>query len=428
MKSIRCLLGKVSLIGLILPLFMFHPLQAQALTDDFSVDAKAAFAIDYDTGKILYSQNSDEILGIASMTKLLSAYVVYEEVSNGTISFEDELPISNYLKKLSHDPDLSNIPIEKNQVYTVHDALTAAIISSANSLTSALAEYIAGSEVAFVGMMQDTLEEWGITDAQLVSASGLSNEYIQGDYYLNTEKKDENMMSAKDMAIVARHLIHDYPEVLELSSQSSAILFEGTDEEFEIWNSNDMLEGFDYYIEGMDGLKTGTTPLAGACFVGTIERNGQRIITVVMGVDNDKENRFEQTTRLINYIDTNWTYETVISKGEPASQKTIPVTGSKFKTAKLIAAEDVSVWSQSGDNIALNFKVTTDQVNHSGKLKAPFSQKTIVGEEYVTNKDDSLGFLSKEDEENNHFNVTLADNLEKDNIFVQAWYRLTGKA
>lgn len=427
MKPIRCLLGKVLLTVIILPFFISLPLQVQALDEDFSVDAAAAFAVDYDTGKILYSQNSDEILGIASMTKLISAYIVYDEVANGNIAWEDTLPISDYLVKLSHDPELSNIPIENNQVYTVHDALTAALVSSANSLTSALAEYIAGSEVAFVGMMHETLEEWGINDALLVSASGLGNEYIQGDYYPNTKKKDENLMSAKDMAIVATHLIHDYPEVLEITAQPYVTLFEGTEGETTLWSSNDMLEGFDFYTKGVDGLKTGTTPIAGACFVGTIERNNQRIITVVMGVDNDKDNRFEQTLRLIDYLDSTWTYETVIKKGEAASQKDIPVKGSKYKTADLIVAEDVSVWVSENDKVTLTFEPTTKQVNHQDKLKAPFSKKTVVGNQYAVNADDQLGFLDG-DAQKTPFDVTLADDLEKDNIFIQAWYRLTGKA
>lgn len=428
MTSFKCLLGKVTTLFFILPLFIFSPIQAQALGTDFSVQAKAALAIDANSGKILYNQNSDEVLGIASVTKILSAYLVYEEVEHGNISWADPLPISDYLIKLSQDPDLSNIPIEKDQTFTVQDALIGALVSSANSLTSALAEYIAGSEVAFVHMMYDKLELWGINDALLVSASGLSNEYIVPPFYPGTKKLDENMMSAKDVAIVAQHLISDYPEVLDITSQPSITLFKDSKKPVVLWNSSDMLPGSDYYVEGMNGLKTGTSPIAGGCYVGTMKKDGTHIITVVLGVDEESANRFEETHQLLNYINENWSYETAIKKGDLASTKQIGVKNSKHKNADVVVSDDVNVWLTSPKNLDLSVKIITKQADRQGNIKAPMTNKTIIARQYASDKTDKLGYLTKEEEKEAYVDVTLKNNIKKDNIFTIIWYRISGKS
>lgn len=408
---------------LIITMFMLFPIKVLSAEDNFSVPASAAFAVDFNTGKVLYNQNADEPLGIASMTKLITAYIVYEEVEKGNIAWTDTVPISDKLKKLSKDPDLSNVPIEDDQVYTVKDALDASIISSANSLTSALAEYISGTEIKFVDRMYEQLKSWGITDAYLVTASGLGNEDMGKDIYPGSGKKDENKLSARSMAIVAQHLISDYPEVLDISSQPSTTILK--DEEVEIWNSNDMLPGFDYYTEGVDGLKTGTTPLAGACFVGTISRDNQRIITVVMDVE-EEYNRFQVTADLMNYTLDNWTYKTISKKGDLSSQKTLPTHYGKQKDVDIILAEDLSVWTKNDNkNIKLFFETNKKQLTKKEQVAAPKEKGYIVGKEYAFNADDKLGYLTKEDEKHDVVDVVLKTNLEKANIFVRFWNYIT---
>lgn len=426
MKQMTCRLPRV-IIWTFIIFTLFSPLKAQALEKQFSLAAKSAIAVDANSGKILYTQNSDEVLAIASITKLLSIYLVYEQIDSGNLSWDEPLPVSDYQKKLSKDPDLSNIPIEDDMPYTVGDAVTASLISSANSLTSALAEHIAGSEVAFVEMMHEQLEDWGIKDALLVSASGLSNEYIQGKYYGNTKEEDENMMSAKDVAIIAQHLITDYPEILEITSQPSTELFKGTDQAFTIWNSNDMLPGFDYETPHVMGLKTGTSPLAEACFAGLIKKDGTQIITVVLGVD-DEHNRFEETSHLIDYLNKEWTYTSVLKKGDSPSVASIETKNSKYKTVPLMVTEDVAIWVKSTDEIELTFNETSNQITKNGKLAAPVSKESIIGEQFVTNKSDSLGYLDSSIHKEPGIPVTLKKDLEKDNIFTIAWYRITGKS
>lgn len=416
---------RLTFLLLLLTLLLLTPINVFANEDEFSVPASAAFAVDFDTGKVLYNQNADEPLGIASMTKLITAYIVFDEVNKGNISWTDTVPVSDKLKKMSKDPDLSNIPIENDQTYTVKDALDASIISSANSLTSALAEYISGTEIKFVDKMYAQLKIWGITDGYLVTASGLGNEDMGKDIYPGSGKKDENMLSARSMAIVAQHLLNDYPEVLEIASQPSTTILKNSKKEVEIWNSNDMLPGFDYYTEGVDGLKTGTTPLAGACFVGTVSRDNRRLITVVMDVE-DEYNRFQVTADLMNYIYDNWTYKTVLKKGEASSQKTLAIQNGKQKKADIVLSEDLAVWSKENNkNIKLFFETDKKQLSKKEKLAAPKKKGYVVGKEYAFNTDDNLGYLTKEDEKHDVVDVVLKTDIERANVFVRFWNYIT---
>ena len=257
---------------------------------NFSIDAKAAFSVDFDTGKILYDQEGETPMGIASVTKIISLYLVAEQVKQGKLTWEDPVEISQYAADLSVAPDLSNVPLHRDVQYTVKDLYEASYIQSANAAVVALAEKIAGSEPAFVDQMKDKLTEWGITDAKIVNASGLNNTYLGENLYPGSTSTDENELSAKDVAIVARHLLQDFPEVLEVTSTVTKTFGEGSYSPVEMVNWNWMLPGFINAKDGVDGLKTGTTDLAGACFVGTAVRDGQRIITVVLNVNGHAEN------------------------------------------------------------------------------------------------------------------------------------------
>lgn len=129
-----------------------------------------------------------------------------------------------------------------------------------------------------------------------------------------TGEADENQMSAKDVAIIARHLLLDFPEVLEVTSTATKMFGENTQSPVEMVNWNWMLPGFINFKEGVDGLKTGTTDFAGACFVGTIERDGKRIITVILNAEGHEQNpsvRFTETARLMDYCYDNWSVKEI---------------------------------------------------------------------------------------------------------------------
>lgn len=408
---------------LLLPITAF----AEEGADTFSVNASAAIAVDMDSGKILYNHNAEEALGIASMTKIISAYIIYREIDEGHLTWDDTVTIDKDLDKSSKNPDLSNVPLNSKLTYTVKDLLEASLISSANAATSALARKVSGSEPDFVDLMRQQLLDWDIQDAYIISASGLGTEDMVGPAYPQSKKTDENMMSARSMAIVTYHVLTDYPEILDISKTPSHTFFPDTKHEYTFWNSNDMLPGFYYAYDGVDGLKTGTTPLAGNCFVGTAVQNNQRIITVVMDVDEDIS-RFEETGRLMDYAFNQWSYQKVASKGEASITPKLDTLRGVEHEADIVLSDDLFVWLEK-DNAKIKrfFEEDKKQVNSRKEVVAPKKAGYEVGTEYVFNKNDTLGYLLKEQEKTATSKVVLKKTLEKNTYLANLWRQLFPK-
>src|SRR5699024_4340805 len=155
-----------------------------------------------------------------------------------------------------------------NQAYTVESLIHASLIQSANAAVMALGEKVAGSQEQFVNLMRQKAESLGITDAKIISVSGLNNRDLGDFRYPGTGDDEENEMSAQDVDIIAKHFIADYPEVLNITSTVQESFVENTAQPSIMQNWYQLLPGLPLQKEGVIGLKTGTTDLAGACFVG----------------------------------------------------------------------------------------------------------------------------------------------------------------
>ena len=311
-----------------------------AADDTFDVAAKHAIAVEASTGKVLYEKDATTPDGIASMTKILTVYLTYKEIDKGNLSWDTKVPISDYAYDLTANSDASNVPMEARE-YTVEQLVNAAMVASANSAAIALAEQIGGTESKFVDMMQAQLQEWGINDAKLFNASGLNNSYLGDNIYPGSSSTDENTLSARDVAIIALHLITEYPDVLKISNQVTAD-FDGST----MNTYNYMLKGMPYERDGIDGLKTGTTELAGASFVATSTENGMRIISVVMNADGWQENefaRFEATNALLDYVKSNYEMTTLVDAGESTKSSKVKVIDGKEKTVPAVASQELKV-------------------------------------------------------------------------------------
>lgn len=404
-------LQHIIMIALIL-LGLVTPALAQEQTDNFNVSAKHAIAIEATTGKVLYEKDATTPDGVASMTKILTAYMVYKAVDQGKITWDTEVDISDYPFNLTVDSEVSNVPLDSRK-YTVKQLLDATLISSANSAAIALAEKISGSESAFVDTMTAQLKEWGITDAKLFNASGLNNKYLGDNRYPGSKADDENTMSALDVAIIANHLIKDYPQVLEITKQTETD-FEGDNK---LTTHNYMLEGQDNYREGVDGLKTGTTELAGASFVAHSNESGMSIITVIMNADNtdtDDYARFTATNDLLNYVVYHWESKTIAKKGQAIGKSQAHVIDGKSKQVTAVAKSDFNIIQKIDANNSKHIKVTTNQVqapvNSSDKVgTATFEDKSLVGEGYLPNQ----GMPSME---------LVAGKEVKKSFFLKVWW------
>lgn len=377
--------------------------------DDFDVAAKHAIAVEATTGKVLYEKDATTPAGIASMTKILTVYLTYKEIDKGNLSWNTKVPISDYAYDLTANSDASNVPMEARE-YTVEQLVNAAMVASANSAAIALAEQIGGSESNFVDMMKAQLNEWGITDAKLVNASGLNNSYLGDNIYPGSSSTDENMLSARDIAIIARHLITEYPDVLKISSQTTAD-FDGST----MNTYNYMLKDMPYERDGVDGLKTGTTELAGASFVATSTENGMRIISVVMNADGWEENdfaRFEATNELLDYVKSNYEITTIIEAGQSYKNSKAKVKDGKEKTVPVVAAQDLNVVHRIGTDVSAKFsskaKGYEATINKGDKVgKFEYNDNQIVGTGYLDSKPSVPALAKKE---------------VKKSIFLKVWW------
>ncbi len=270
--------------------FLGKPQTAEAA---FDLEAESAILVDAKTGKILFQKNIDQILPTASMTKMMSEYLILEAIDEGRISWDQQVPISDFVRSLSLQTALSNVPLRQDGTYTVKQLYESVAIYSANASTIAIAELIAGSETAFVKMMNDKAAELELEDYEFVNSTGLNNSDLQGNHPDGTGETAENMMSARATAKLAYSLLRDYPEVLETASIPMLDFQAGPDEVITMENWNWMLPGIrpQHDYEGIDGLKTGYTSEAGNAFTGTAERNGMRFVSVVMRT-NSRDARF----------------------------------------------------------------------------------------------------------------------------------------
>lgn len=249
------------------------------------IDAKAAMIIDASNGDIIYQHNENEAFAPASMSKMMTVYLLLENVHNGKVRWEDPVKMS----AKAAQTEGARIPVQVNDTLTVKDLYHALMIESANNSAVALAEHMAKSEKDFVQLMDAKAKQFKMSEhAKFANASGLQE-----------PDGSETKMTAGDVANLAYHLIKDYPEILEVTHlRQSQLAFNNIN----VISTNDMLNKNNkaLYIEGIDGLKTGFTDNAGYCFTGTAKQGDTRIITVVMGTKG-KTKRFTETNKLMSY-------------------------------------------------------------------------------------------------------------------------------
>jgi serine-type D-Ala-D-Ala carboxypeptidase (penicillin-binding protein 5/6) len=401
------------------------PASAQGSLD---VNANAAILVEASTGKILYEKNSETALGIASMTKMMTEYLLLEAVEEDKVKWDQKYTVPTNVSKMSHNNSLSNVPLREEGTYNVKELYEAMAIESANAATLAIAEIVGGSEANFVKMMNKKAEELGLENYKFVNSSGLNNKdlapYVD---QLTGGPEEENVMSAKDTATLAYHLLNDFPEVLETSSIAKKLFAEGTEDVFEMENWNYMLPGLIRAYEGMDGLKTGTTDFAGACFTGTAERNGMRFITVVMDVqvepgENSYDARFDETRKMLDYAFNNYTMEEVLpAEHKIKGHETLPVIKGKEKEVgiKTDAALNMVVKNGEEDQYKPKFVVDKKKLNEDGKLTAPVKKGEKVGYVTLESKDKKdLGYLTDKGSGGAKSSVVTVEGVEKANWLV----------
>lgn len=240
------------------------------------IEGTSAVIVDAATGETLWSKDKDTVRPIASMTKVMAAYLVFEAIQDGRVTLDTPVPVSTYTYYFSRDTIYSNIPFERDVTYTVEDMLEAFLCYSACAPGPALGELLYGSEEGFVAAMNAKAQEMGL-DARF------------------DQSYDEGYMSADAMAKLSRQVINECPEILGYTRMEE---FDFGGESYP--SSNNLLDSDDSAIGDVDGLKTGWTPQAGSCMTATATKNGSRLITVTMNADAVNA-RYTDSAELLRY-------------------------------------------------------------------------------------------------------------------------------
>ncbi len=249
---------KKRIVSLILILILILSLNAQAI----SITGFGACTMDFESGRVIFEKNADTPLCPASLTKIMTLYILYEKMAEGLITKDTVITISQNAAKKSMDYTGSNIPLYYGQQMTVDTIINAIVIPSACACATAVAEYISGSEYAFTKLMNDTGAALGMS-VYFTDASGLS---------------DYNRVTPRSFAILVRNFILKYPDILNYTKKTSVNIngrvYKSTNKFLNPADSN--------YYSIVDGFKTGTSTLAGSNLISTGEKNGSRVINVVM--------------------------------------------------------------------------------------------------------------------------------------------------
>ncbi len=416
-----CLLIFISVLS-------FVPNKASA---SFDLNVDSAILVDAETGKILFEKNADVELGIASMSKMMTEYLILEAINENKLRWDQEVSISPWVARHSHIPTGSNVFLEVDGNYTVRDLYEAVAIESGNAASIALAEALAGSYTSFVNMMNQKAEEMNLEKYLFVNSTGLPNrdDFYFGNQAEGTSPDAENRMSARDTVRLAYHLINDFPEVLETSSIPMKY-FQGdivTDKTWmqckEQWdcmkNWNDMLPGLPHYYEGIDGLKTGYTSLAKNTFTGTAERNGTRLISVIMGAE-DSATRFRETAKLMDYGFNRFNSINIESSLE------VPVVKGKEREISISPSEPLTTIIKSGEEELYSPYFALDEalLDEEGNLVAPIEEGQVVGWlTYDYSGENTFTYLTEDGHNKERVTVVADQTVEK-----AGWFSLTMRA
>ncbi len=325
----------------------------------FEVEAEAAILMDASTGQILYEKNAYERYEPASVTKIMTLLLALEAINEGKIRWDETLVVS---KKAGRMPG-SRMGLEAGQVVSIEDILKGISIVSANDGSIAIAEHLYGIERIFVQKMNEKAAELGMTNSNFQNTSGWPAE--------------NHYMSARDIAILSAFAIKAQPGILDLASQGE-FTFNGVHRQ----SYNPLLGNY----EGADGLKTGWTERAGNCLAGTVERDGLRLISVVLNSPTDSARRTD-TEALMNYGFSEFSFDTVVNKGDIVSQ--VAVSNGKDTEVDLVVAENLNALVSASQDYDLKTEVKF------GRVSAPITEGDVLGSIFVTNNNGEV--LSKTD-------------------------------
>ena len=340
MRKIFCILLVLSL--------MLPALPASAAGTGPTVAAKSALLMDAATGTVLLEQNAHEKLPPASVTKVMTMLLIMEAIDSGKIGWNDTVTASETAAAKGG----SQIYLKVGETMTVTDMLKSVAVSSANDCACALAEHIAGSEDAFVQLMNQRASELGMNDTHFVNCTGLDDD----------EAAKAHLTSAYDIALMSRELMVNHPDIKKFTTIWMDTVRDGT---FGLANTNKLVR----FYKGTTGLKTGYTTKAGFCLSATARRDGMELIAVVLGSETSQD-RFQSCKQMLDYGFANY----ALVHPAPEGSHTVPVTLGKQQTVSAVPAEDTAFLIDKAQLSQVKIQVAMDD-----SVAAPVSKGQRLG-------------------------------------------------
>ena len=322
------------------------PLGVQAV--DLDTAGKSAALMDVATGTVIYENNAHEPLAPASVTKVMTMLLVMEAIDSGKIGWDDTVTTSEAAAAKGG----SQVYLKVGETMKVSDMLKSIAVSSANDCACAMAEHIAGSESAFVDMMNQRAKELGMNDTNFVNCTGLDD----------SEEAKNHKTSAHDIALMSRELLKNHPDIKKYTTIWMDTVRDGA---FGLSNTNKLVR----FYQGATGLKTGFTSGAGYCLSASAEREGMELIAVVMGCETSAE-RFAACKSMLDYGFANY----AVAAPQMPEDTNIPVKLGVLDTVKAVPAAQDALLIDKSQKSMLNTKLELDE-----EVTAPVSKGQRLG-------------------------------------------------
>ncbi len=343
-KALCAIIALMTVFSLIIPACAMPQEIGNAEKTDLSLKCRSAVLMEAETGKVLYEQNADEALPPASVTKVMTLLLVMEAIESGKIKYTDTVRASANACSMGG----SQIYLEENEEMTVEDLVKSVVIASANDAAVALAEYISGTEEAFVEQMNKKAKALEMKNTCFENTNGLD------------DTVQKHLTSARDIAIMSRELIK-YPKITEYSSIWMDSIRNG---EFGLTNTNRLVR----FYKGATGLKTGSTSKAGFCISATAQRNGMTLICVIMGAES-RDIRNAAAVSLLDYGFANYgvySCEGNVIKDVPVAKGKEPNVDLEYKNFSCVLKK-----SETDDVVSVT--------NLPETINAPVAKGEVVG-------------------------------------------------
>ena len=397
MKFKRALFATLSLACLSFPMLvkaddLYQQEDIMSITEKSgtSVDEffrpKADIVVDAHTGAILYGDNIDAPRDSGSMAKLMSVYVLLRAIKEGQLDYDTLITATDTDVIISQNQKLSNSPIVAGAQYKVSTLLNMIFVPSSSAATIMIANKVSGGDPdKFLDLMNQRAQEIGMTNTKWNNPNGAPTAVLDG--YYNPTRYDQNAINqttARDMSILAYHIVNEFPEILNYTKNAKITLFQGTDYEETHENYNYSLEGGRYSLKGADGLKTGSSPTADYNYTLTVNRGNQRFVQVIMGVGHYDVEIAESLRHvignaLIERLYQDYEYKEVLPAGDHTIQgQTYHLDKPFYATVKRGTNPEISV--QNGQlQIANGLQTVSPSIQQTqavSAVEAPYQKTT----------------------------------------------------